>query len=362
MYLKKLHIVNFKNYKEKKFEFSPKINCFVGNNGTGKTNLLDAIYYLSFCKSYFNAIDTENINHDDDYFLIQGEFIKDEVIENIYCGVKKNERKQFKRNDKEYSRLADHIGLINSVMISPIDKILIIGGSEERRKFLNNVIAQFDKAYLEDVINYNKALLNRNKVLKNFAKTDTFNEETIEIWDEQLIPSGTRIYEKRKDFINKFLPIFNKHYENISLKNEIVGLDYESDLSRNDLRELLKSSIEKDRILQYTTKGIHKDDLVFTLSEFPIKRIGSQGQQKTYLITLKLAQFEFLSQISQHKPIFLLDDIFDKLDAERVKQIVKLVADDNFGQIFITDTNQNRLEQILKDIPIKYKLFQINKE
>ena len=313
MHLNKLSVINFKNYFEKEMQFSSKINCFVGNNGVGKTNLLDAIYYLSFCKSYFNSVDSQNINHDNDFFVIQGEFLKSDLIENIYCGVKRNERKHFKRNDKEYTKLSDHIGLIPLVMISPSDKIIIIGGSEERRRFINNVITQFDKEYLGDLIKYNKAIISRNKLLKDFAKSSSFNYEVIEIWDEQIIPLGERIFNKRNDFIEKFLPVFQKYYEFISLNNEIINLTYESHLSGNDFRKLLNDSIDRDRILQYTSKGIHKDDLIFNLSDYPIKKMGSQGQQKTFLISLKLAQFEFISQISQQKPILLLDDIFDKL-------------------------------------------------
>jgi len=360
MYLKKLTLLNFKNYSHKEFELSEKINCFVGKNGVGKTNILDAIYYLSFCKSFLNPIDSQNIKHNEDLFILQGEYDKAGKTENIYCGVKKNTKKQFKRNQKEYQKLSNHIGLFPLVIISPIDYGLITGGSEERRKFISGIIAQYNKNYLEALIKYNKALTQRNKLLKNFAKTGNYDQLSIDIWNEQLIAPGEIIYKERENFIKKFIPIFQKYYEYISLKNEMVDLKYESNLHTDNIGNLLKNSIEKDRILQYTTKGVHKDDLIFNLSNHPIKKIGSQGQQKSYLIALKLAQFDFISEINHYKPIILLDDIFDKLDSERVKQLVNLVAEDNFGQIFITDTSQDRLERILNNNSIEYKVFNLS--
>ncbi len=362
MYLKKLALLNFKNYSQKEIELSDKINCFVGKNGVGKTNILDAIYYLSFCKSFLNPIDSQNIKHEEDFFVLQGEYDKSNKTENVYCGVKRSAKKQFKRNQKEYQKLSDHIGLFPLVIISPIDYELITGGSEERRKFISGIISQYNKSYLEDLIKYNKALTHRNKLLKNLAKSGEFDQLSIDIWNEQLISPGEKIFKERDNFIEKFIPIFQKYYEYISLKNEKVDLKYESDLQKNNFKDLLIRSIDKDRILQYTTKGIHKDDLIFNLSSFPIKKIGSQGQQKSYLIALKLAQFDFISEINHYKPILLLDDIFDKLDSERVKQIVKLVAEKNFGQIIITDTNQDRLEKILKNTSIEYKLFNLSAE
>ncbi|MFC2136635.1 DNA replication/repair protein RecF [Bacteroidota bacterium] len=360
MYLKKLTLLNFKNYSQKEIELSEKINCFVGKNGVGKTNILDAIYYLSFCKSFLNPIDSQNIKHNEDLFVIQGEYDKADKVENVYCGVKRNTKKQFKRNQKEYQKLSDHIGLFPLVIISPIDYELITGGSEERRKFVSGIIAQYNKNYLEALIKYNKALTHRNKLLKSFAKTGKFDQVSIDIWNEQLVIPGELIFKEREKFIKKFIPIFQKYYNYISLQNEKVDLKYESDLQTDNLNNLFINSIEKDRILQYTTKGVHKDDLIFNISNHPIKKIGSQGQQKSYLIALKLAQFDFINEINHYKPILLLDDIFDKLDSERVKQIVNLVAEENFGQIFITDTNQERLEKILKDVPIEFKLFNLS--
>jgi DNA replication and repair protein RecF len=362
MFLRNISLVNFKNYAQVELQFSPKINCFVGHNGVGKTNILDAIYYLSLTKSFFNSIDTQNIKYDNDFMVIQGDFEKDKKTEQIYCGIKRSRKKQFKRNKKEYQRLADHVGLLPVVMISPADASLISEGSDERRKFIDTVIAQYDKPYLEDLINYNKALTQRNTLLKDFVKNDTFSEESIRLWNDQLIPPGERIHEKRKEFVKRLIPIFQNYYNAISKGEEEVSLSYQSQLSEGDFRNLLKESLYKDRVLQYSTVGIHKDDLNLKLSGYPIKRAGSQGQQKTYLVALKLAKLEFIKNIVGYHPILLLDDIFDKFDKLRVKQIIELVAHKEFGQIFITDTHQDRLEVILKELPADFKLFRINEE
>lgn len=361
MYLKNLSLINFKNFSQIEASFSAKINCFAGNNGVGKTNLLDAIYYLSFCKSYFNSIDSQNIKHNEPFLVIQGDYNVSDKSESIYCGVKRNKKKQFKRNKKEYEKLADHIGLIPLVMISPADNNLIVAGSDERRRFMNVVISQYNKKYLTNLINYNKALAQRNKLLKDFAHSHQYDEETISLWDHQLIEPGTYILKERIDFLNKIKPIFQKYYTFISSGNEVVSLNYQSNLLDNNYDELFKISRQKDLILQYTTIGIHKDDLQLQLGEFPIKKIGSQGQQKTFLLALKLAQFDFMKEIYGFKPILLLDDIFDKLDSERVEKIIELVANNNFGQIFITDTSKVRLKNILTSSNIDYELFNIEK-
>lgn len=359
MHIKRLSAINFKSYGQLEIEFHPKINCFLGNNGQGKTNLLDAIFYLSLCKSAFNAIDTQNIRHGEEFFVVQGLYTRDEKEENIYCAVKANEGKVFKRNGKEYSRLADHVGLIPLVIVSPADVSLIIEGSEERRKYINSVIAQFDKLYLDEVIRYNRILAQRNKLLKDFADKNSFNAELLDVLDEQMEQLGMLIHRKRKDFVDRLIPIFQQFYQRVSGGGEEVGLEYQSQLTGEDFRTLLNSSISRDRALQYSSVGIHKDDLILTIDGFPIKKEGSQGQQKTFLIALKLAQFEFMSGVSGLKPILLLDDIFDKLDIKRVEQFIHLVADNGFGQIFITDTNKNRLDEILTQIHSGYKLFNV---
>ena len=362
MNLQDLSLINFKNYSEVELSFSSKINCFIGQNGIGKTNLLDAIYYLSMCKSYLNPIDSQNIKYDEDFFVIQGKYFYKESNENIYCGIKRNKKKQFKRNKKEYQKLADHIGLLPIVMISPMDNNLILDGSDERRKFMDGVISQYDKEYLDCLIKYNRALSQRNKLLKDFYQTRSFDEDTLDIWDEQLVMLGEKIHTVRVKFVEELIPIFQEYYTRISGNSEQVQLVYDSQLFEDEYRNLIKNAVGKDRMVQHTTVGVHKDDLILTLEKYPIKKAGSQGQQKTYLVSLKLAQFDFIKKISGIKPILLLDDIFDKFDRQRVRQIIKLVAENHFGQIFITDTSQDRLEEILKDVHIEFKLFSINSQ
>ncbi len=359
MWLKRISILNYKNLEQAELSFSRKMNCIIGKNGMGKTNLLDAVYYLSFCKSATNPIDSQNIRHNQDFFVIQGFYETDTLEpEEVYCGLKRKQKKQFKRNKKEYTRLSDHIGFIPLVLVSPADSLLIAGGSEERRRFMDVVISQFDREYLEALIRYNKALMQRNTLLKSDVDPE---EELMVVWEEMMAAAGAVVYQKRKAFIDEFIPVFQSYYAYISQDREEVSLAYESHAAQGDLLQLIKESRQRDRIMGYSLKGVHKDDLIMRLSEFPIKREGSQGQNKTYLIALKLAQFEFLKRTgSQTTPLVLLDDIFDKLDASRVEQIVKLVAGDNFGQIFITDTNRDHLDKILKKIDGDYKLFEVD--
>jgi len=362
MHLQNISLINFKNYSQVELEFSARINCFVGNNGVGKTNILDAIHYLSLSKSFFNSIDSQNIKYEEDFFVIQGDFLRENTQEKIYCSSKRNRKKKFKRNKKEYQRLADHIGLLPVVMISPADSNLITGGSDERRKFINAVISQYDRNYLNDLIQYNKALAQRNKLLKDFVRLGRFDAESLELWDDQLIPLSQKIYTKRVDFINKLVPVFQKYYDSISLGKETVGLVYQSQHHDGNFRDVFREALDKDRILQYTTRGIHKDDLVLELDDYQIKRVGSQGQQKTFLVALKFAKYEFIKEVSGSNPILLLDDVFDKFDASRVTQIIQLVSENQFGQIFITDTHQSRLEKILSELSADFRLFRINKE
>ena len=359
MYLQKISLLNFKNYQHADIELSSKLNCFIGKNGVGKTNIFDAVHYLCLCKSYFNVIDSQNINYNEELSVIQGDFILNGKKEEIYCGIQRNKRKVFKRNKKEYTRHSDHIGLLPVVMISPADSELIMGGSEERRRFINGVIVQYDKNYLNDLIKYNRLISQRNKLLRDSAVSDINYEETLAIYDEQLIPVAERIYKKRTDFAEKLVPIFRKYYEFISLGEEKVELIYRSQLDNGDFAGLLKKSREKDRILQFTTTGIHKDDLILNLQGINIKKNGSQGQQKTYLVALKLAKFDFIKGINKIRPVLLLDDVFDKFDESRVKQIIKLVSDENFGQILISHTSKERMKAVLKDISVSYKLFWI---
>lgn len=358
MYLRKLSLTNFKNYSHAELEFGPGINCFVGNNGVGKTNILDAIHYLSLTKSFFNNIDSVNIKHGEDYFIIQGIFSKEED-ENILCSFHRLKQKTLKRNGKEYQRLSDHVGKYPVVMISPADSALISEGSEERRKFINKIISQYSAEYLDAVLNYNKALQQRNRLLKDFGKSRTFDDDMLSVWDAQLANYGSIAFREREILVNELIPVFREYYTLISDSRESVRLSYRSHFSDGDFLEMLKNALEKDRLLEYTTVGIHKDDLIFEMDDFPVKALGSQGQQKSYLVALKLAKFDYIKRRAGFSPILLLDDVFDKFDAGRVAQIIKLVGNHRFGQIFITDTDQDRLNQILVALNTDYKLFRI---
>jgi DNA replication and repair protein RecF len=359
MYLKQLSIINFKNHSEFEGTFSKKINCFVGNNGMGKTNLLDAIHYLSFCKSYFNSIDSQNIKHTEGFFVIQGFFEKDNDITEVYCGIKRNQKKTFKKNKKEYERLSEHIGQFPLVMISPSDGELINGSSEIRRKFLDGIISQYDKIYLDKLISYQHVLKQRNALLKQFYESRTFDSETIEIWDDQLINCGKTILDIRLKFLKNFIPLFNRYYQFISNSKEEVALRYENSLGEKDFKTALITSLARDRALHYTTIGPHKDDLEFTLNEFSLRKFASQGQQKSYLLALKLAQFEFIKEQKNIKPLLLLDDVYDKLDEERFTKLLETVSGDSFGQVFITDTHLERIENLMNKKQIENKIFSV---
>ncbi len=359
MVLQQISLLNYKNFESISFDFDEKINCFVGNNGVGKTNVLDAVYHLSYGKSYFNPIASQNINHNADFFVVDGNYQKADRNEKVVVSLKKNQKKIIKRNGKAYDRFSEHIGFLPLVIISPADNDLISEGSDTRRKFLDSIISQSNKTYLTTLINYNKILSQRNALLKYFAANSTFNPDTIAVYNEQLIELGNIIFKTRAAFIEGFTPIFLEKHRAISNNNEQVTLNYKSQLHDTNFEALLKNNIQKDRIVQYTTFGTHKDDLLFGLSTHPIKKFGSQGQQKSFLIALKLAQFEFLKQQSGVTPILLLDDIFDKLDEERVEQLIALVNNDNFGQLFISDTHAERTERIIKKTNQSYQLFKL---
>lgn len=356
MYLKRLELLNYKNISQLELDFSKGINCFIGNNGVGKTNILDSIYYLSSCKSYFSLPDSQNIKHTEKFMMLKGSFEKQGDREEIFCGIKAGQKKKFKRNNEEYKKFSEHIGLLPVVMVSPSDNVLIDGSGEDRRRFMDGVISLWDKEYLNCLIKYNRAIQQRNKMLKD----GKFSIDVFEVWDDQLTVLGENINKKREKFVEEIIPVFQKYYDLISSGKEKVKLSYKSQLTGNDFKHLLAENFNKDRVFQYTTCGVHRDDIVFSLGDFPVKKIGSQGQKKTYLIALKLAQFEFIKNLSKVKPILLLDDIFDKLDAERVEQIVCLVSDMNFGQIFISDTNKDHLDGILKENVEDYNIFKIN--
>ncbi len=360
MYLSRLNLSNFKNYREIDVEFSPRINCFVGDNGVGKTNILDAIHYLSLTKSYFVNVDSVNIHHGDDFFIIKGIFHNTDKDEEVICGLQRGKRKTFRREGKEYSRISDHIGRYPVVMISPADSSIITDGSEERRKFMNNVISQFNRNYLNDIITYNKALKQRNRLLKDYASDGRFERQMVELWEQQMLTPGRNIYDSRSGFVEEIIPLFQQYYNHISEEMEHVKLKYKSQLSKRSMKELFDRNIEKDRIMRYTTSGIHRDDLILEMDGFSIKDIGSQGQQKSYLVALKLAKFEYIRNKGGMKPILLMDDVFDKFDEKRVAQIIELVSENRFGQIFITDTHRERMQAVLSAINIDYKLFIID--
>ncbi|WP_396218181.1 DNA replication/repair protein RecF [Flavobacterium sp.] len=359
MILKKLSLLNYKNIAENSFEFESKINAIVGKNGIGKTTILDAIYHLAVGKSYFNPLSTQNIKHGEEFFVIDGVFEKENRTEQIICSYKKAQKKILKRNGKIYEKFSEHIGLIPIVIISPSDTDLIIEGSETRRKFIDTVISTFDTTYLNTLINYQKTLQQRNALLKYFALNQVFDADNLNIYNEQLSEFGHLIFTKRKDFLEKFIPVFQELYEVISENAEKVTIEYESQLYDDNLETLLIQNLQKDRITQYTTCGIHKDDVIFNIAGFPVKKFGSQGQQKSFLIALKLAQFDFIKKHTKTLPILLFDDIFDKLDAFRVQQIVNMVNNDVFGQIFISDTHPERTENIIKQTHKSYKIFNI---
>lgn len=359
MFLKELSLTNYKNFESLKFSFETKIICFVGLNGVGKTNILDSIYHLSYTKSYFNPIPSQNIKHGESFFFISGKYIIDDKEENIIISLKRGDKKRIKRNNKLYKKFSNHIGHIPLVIISPDDRNLIIEGSETRRKFIDGIISQTDKEYLNNLIDYNKTLKQRNALLKMFYDNSENIIKTIDIFDKQLSSDAQKIYEKRIKFLSEFIPIFKTRYKELSNDKENVEIKHKSDISANqNLYKLLKKNLEKDLRFQYTTTGIHKDDLNLNLDNFPIKKYGSQGQQKTFLIALKLAQFDYLSKLDSN-PILLLDDIFDKLDDTRVKQIISLVNEEKFNQIFISDTNKKRSENIIKKVNKSYKIFEI---
>ena len=362
MILEKLSLINYKNIREATLDLSPKINCMIGRNGVGKTNILDAVYFLSFCHSASNPVDSMLIRHGEEFMLIEGSYKADNDYSSddamvISCGLKKGAKKHFRRNKKEYRRLSEHIGMIPLVMISPSDAMLIEGGSEERRRLMDMVISQYDRAYMESINRYNKALLQRNSMLKQEEEPDP---EIISLWEEQMAMEGERIYDRRRLFVSELTPIFQHYYECISGNREQVAIEYVSHCQRGPLLEIIQRDRQKDRIMGFSLHGIHRDDLMFSLGGHPIKREGSQGQHKTFAIALKLAQFDFLKRTNGgNTPLLLLDDIFDKLDSSRVEQIVKLVAGEEFGQIFITDTNREHLDQILEATSHDYKIFQV---
>jgi len=360
MILESLNILNYRNIRETSLEFAPKLNCFVGLNGQGKTNILDAIYLLSFAKSAFTAQDSLNITHGEEMAMVQGVYkVQSDEVQGtkdfvISCGLRKGVKKQFRKDKKDYPRLIDHIGLIPLVMISPSDQQLIEEGSDERRRFMDVVISQLDRRYLDCLTKYNALLKQRNALLKQYADSPEPPHDLLEVLEWQMVEPAEYIYRARTEFFEAFEPYFAKTYAQISGSAEIPHLKYVSQLQDRDLREAYVKTRQRDLILGWTSQGIHKDDLDMRLGEYPLKQVGSQGQQRTFVLALKLAQSLYISGVEsqkskvESKPILLLDDIFDRLDSERVERIVEMVQGDEFGQIFITDTDRQHLTEIVK--------------
>jgi len=406
MILQSLNILNYRNIREASLEFSPKLNCFVGLNGQGKTNVLDAIYLLSFAKSAFTSQDSLNITHGEEMAMVQGNYTSPqpspkereslplgetgERCFTISCGLRKGVKKQFRKDKKDYPRLIDHIGLIPLVMISPSDQQLIDEGSDERRRFMDVVISQLDRKYLDCLTKYNALLKQRNALLKQLSQhlTPTLSqgegasplggdgrevsEDLLEVLEWQMVEPAEYIYKARTEFFEAFQPFFERVYRQIAgLDNpenpdryaipenadspEIPVLRYVSQLQDRDLREAYVRTRQRDLILGWTSQGPHKDDLYMRLGDYPLKQVGSQGQQRTFVLAMKLAQALYLSRVESqkskvesNKPILLLDDIFDRLDSERVERIVEIVQGEEFGQIFITDTDREHLTEIVK--------------
>ncbi|NJN77960.1 MAG: DNA replication/repair protein RecF [Saprospiraceae bacterium] len=363
MYLQALKLTNFKNYESQTLLFSKHLNCFVGQNGMGKTNLLDAIYYLCMCKSHFKTSDKHIMKHEENFFRLEGNFVnkkEDErpKIDKIVAKVQRWKRKDFECNLAIYDRLSDHIGRFPVVMIAPDDTLMAMEGSEERRRFLDNTLCQLDNQYLTHLMHYNKVLSQRNKLLKQFAETRTFDKILVQSYDAQLLPSANYIHQKRQEWMTNFEPIFVDYYNQISGEREAVKCIYQSKLSETDFESLLNETLEKDRILQRTTTGIHKDDLKFVFNDVPVKQFASQGQLKSYILALKLAQYELLRQEKEMAPILLLDDIFDKLDESRVQHLLELlIQKKEFGQVFITDTHENRVTEIIEKFEVDFGKF-----
>ena len=358
MILNSISIINYKNLRAVNLQLSPKTNCFIGHNGSGKTNFLDALYYLSFCRSAYNPIDSQLITHEQDFFVVEGDYLSEVGdAENVYCGMKRGAKKQFKRNKKAYKRLSQHIGLIPLVLVSPADAALIDGGSDERRRLMDMVIAQYDTTYIEALTRCNKALQQRNALLRMEAEPDL---ALLELWEEEMATQGEVVYAKRAAFVEEFIPVFQNIHERISGESEQVSLRYISHCQRGDLLEVIRKDRHKDRAVGYSLHGVHRDDLEMLIDGYQLKREGSQGQSKTYALAMKLAQFDFLKRTaSKTTPLLLLDDIFDKLDSQRVERIVELVSGDSYGQIFITDTNREHLDRILQSGTTEYKLFYV---
>ena len=355
MYLKKLVLINFKNIAQAEITLSERLNCFVGDNGAGKTNVLDAVYYLSMSKSALSMTDGQSVRHGEDFFVVEGTYAGDSGLsDTVNCSFLRRSGKVLKLNGKEYDRMADHVGRFPVVMVSPQDSVLITDAAEERRRYLNAFLSQLDRDYLASLMRYNAVLAERNRFLKSSS-----DEQMLQIYDMQLADHAARIYERRRDIIDRMRPLVAEFYRQLSGDREQVEIEYRSELASASMGELLLASRERDIVNGFTTSGVHRDDMSLRIGGYPLRKYGSQGQQKSFLMSLKLAQYRILTEVCGERPLLLLDDLFDKLDTSRVENLLSLVAGDGFGQIFITDCNRSRLETILSHAGEKYALFMV---
>lgn len=355
MYLKKLVLINFKNIAQAEITLSERLNCFVGDNGAGKTNVLDAVYYLSMSKSALSMTDGQSVRHGEDFFVVEGTYAGDSGLsDTVNCSFLRRSGKVLKLNGKEYDRMADHVGRFPVVMVSPQDSVLITDAAEERRRYLNAFLSQLDRDYLASLMRYNAVLAERNRFLKSSS-----DEQMLQIYDMQLADHAARIYERRRDIIERMRPLVAEFYRQLSGDREQVEIEYRSELASASMGELLLASRERDIVNGFTTSGVHRDDMSLRIGGYPLRKYGSQGQQKSFLMSLKLAQYRILTEVCGERPLLLLDDLFDKLDTSRVENLLTLVAGDGFGQIFITDCNRSRLETILSRAGEKYALFTV---
>ncbi|WP_109743993.1 DNA replication/repair protein RecF [Arcicella aurantiaca] len=371
MYLQKISLANFKSYEYESYVFSERVNCVVGENGIGKTNLLDAIYFLALTKSSISNQDALSINHEAEYMMIEGSFEIGESGENITpitnnqslitISIQRGQKKAVLRDKKAYERISEHIGKFPVVMLSPNDTDVIRDGSEERRKFFDGVMAQLDSEYLENLLQYNRLLLQRNSLLKQFSERNYVDDLLLDIYSDPLVEVAVKIHQAREQFVTQFLPLFKKHYATLSDAREEVEMIYESEVGAENFTQIFRKNRPRDLAAQRTTMGIHKDDFAFEINGFTLRKFGSQGQQKSFVIALKLAQFEMLSQQKGFPPILLLDDIFDKLDDRRIQQLITMMVDGTFSQVFITDARPERTRQLLDNLGVEVKYFEIVK-
>jgi DNA replication and repair protein RecF len=359
VHLTKLELLNFKNCKEVSIELAPRVNCLLGKNGSGKTNLLDAIYYLSFTKSFINPADPQNIRHGEDYFLVRGHYLRGEQSYEVASQVFQGQKRIFREDGVDYNKVSDHIGKYPVVLISPSDIDLIKEGSDARRKFFDGIISQIDHSYLLDLVSYQHCLKQRNSLLKMFYEKQNSDLDLLDSYDQTLVKTGLKIFTRRREFIAEFLPLLNDSYKSLVANNEETKLAYQSQLLDCDFYEALKKSYSKDLFTQRTGVGIHRDDYSFSFAHGELKRLGSQGQQKTFLVALKLANLEVVANHKGFRPILLLDDIFDKLDDHRIARLLQIVTAENYGQLFITDAGPERTEALLSNLDIKAKIFTV---